>query len=83
MKRIIMTVLLLFVGCKPRTESAGTPEPVRMDNRRLPIQDEDHAIWNVACIDGVEYIWAVNVGITPKIRPTRDDMSPTFCAVNP
>lgn len=77
MKRMILAVALL-TACQPHTEQATTPEPVKMEHRRLT---GVNAAWHVACVDGVEYVWALNVGITPKIRRVGDCLSPTLCEV--
>ena len=68
MKRMILAVALL-TACRPHAEQAPTPEPVKMEHRRLT---GVNAAWHVACIDGVEYVWALNVGITPILRERAD-----------
>lgn len=68
MKRMILAIALL-TACQPHTDQTSTPEPVKMEHRRLT---GVNAPWNMACIDGVEYIWALNVGITPILRERSD-----------
>ena len=79
--RKFLWVALFLISCKPHTENMATPIPVRMENRRLPDRDGDPAAWNVVCVDGVEYLWAYNVGVTPKMRPKNDRLVPTLCEV--